>query len=63
MLLQRDTDEIDVAEEKPTETPAEAGAMNTAGQPEDAMPEKLQNQYRSGVGKLLHMMRWSSGTT
>ena len=23
------------------------------------MPEKLQNQYRSGVGKLLHMMRWS----
>jgi histone deacetylase 1/2 len=59
VLLQSFTDKFDLPNEKSPCTPAEAGSMITACKPEDAMSEQLQNKYRSGVGKLLHMMRWS----
>jgi hypothetical protein len=58
VLLQSFSDEFELPTQKYS-TPAEAGkvlmkAKEGAGQ----SPEK-QTKYRSGIGKLLHMMRWS----
>jgi hypothetical protein len=59
VLLQSFTNEFDLPDEKAPRTPAEASHMIYLCKPEDAMSDKLQGQYRSGVSKLLHMMRWS----
>ena len=39
--------------------PAEAAGHLEKCKPVDALSEGEQTKYRSGVGKLLHMMRWS----
>ena len=40
-------------------TPAEAGSVLERCADGEALTEGEQTRYRSGVGKLLHMMRWS----
>jgi len=59
VMLQSFKDDFDLENQRETSTPAEPG--NTLPKvPEDAkVDEKEQTYFRSGVGKLLHMMRWS----
>jgi len=40
-------------------TPAEAGSVLERCEDGEALTEREQTRYRSGVGKLLHLMRWS----
>lgn len=40
-------------------TPAEAGTVLTACDKEALVPEDMHSEYRSGVGKMMHVMRWS----
>ena len=60
VLLQSFEDEFDLDEQRPNpRTPMEAGQVLSK---EDGQPKETvlnTKQYRSGVGKLLHMMRWS----
>ena len=58
VLLQSYVDEFELTGSIP-EVPAPAGSMlSSDDQSPDLSPEQ-QTKYRSGVGKLLHMMRWS----
>ena len=41
------------------ETPATPGQVLSKVQPGNAVSSTKQRKFRSGVGKLLHMMRWS----
>jgi len=59
VLLQSFEDEFDLPEGKAPVTPAEAGSILVKGKPEETMSEKHQEKYRSGTGKLLHMVKWS----
>merc|ERR1712115_336916 len=57
-MLQSFQDEFDLEENKRApRTPAEAGDCLSKG--EDLLSKGEQTEYRSGVGKLLHMMRWT----
>ena len=40
-------------------TPAEPGMVLMPRDEKDALSSTQQTKYQSGVGKLLHMMRWS----
>jgi hypothetical protein len=60
VLLQSFQDEFDLPVEmdKPN-IPAEAGQLMMRAVAGDKVTVEVQSTYRSGVGKLLHMMRWS----
>jgi hypothetical protein len=58
VLLQSFEDEFQCKEGKVT-IPAEAGSVLEKCAENEALTEGEQTRYRSGVGKLLHMMRWS----
>ena len=60
VLMQSLADEFDLsAGAEPPRTPATPGRVLQKGRPEECMKEKDQSIYRSGVGKLLHMMKWT----
>jgi hypothetical protein len=60
VLLQSYNDEFDLTAEKQNPiTPAEPGQILIPCEEKDGLKDELQSQYRKGVGKMLHMMRWS----
>ena len=59
VLLQSFEDEFDLPEGAFPRTPAIAGDVLLRGEVKDHIAYVQQKKYRSGVGKLLHMMRWS----
>lgn len=58
VILQSFDDEFDLPNES-YNTPARAGTVLTKGEPEDALGGQEQTKYRSGVGKMLHVMQYS----
>ena len=60
VLLQSFTDEFDVpTATQPYATPAAPGEVLKKDDGTDDLDSKQQSMYRSGVGKLLHLMKWS----
>jgi hypothetical protein len=59
VLLQSYEDEFELPEEKKPAIPADGGQILTPCDVEDGVSPEEQTAYRSGTGKLLHMMRWS----
>jgi hypothetical protein len=58
--LQSFVDEYELPDEKDKPTiPAEAGQVFSKPAEDEELPQGEQKVYRSGVGKLLHVMRWS----
>ena len=58
VLLQSFVDEFNITD-KPHETPAVAGETLRKGEPDDCIEQSRTTKYRSGVGKLLHLTKWS----
>ena len=58
VLLQSFKDEFNLPKYK-FDTPAEAGQVIGGVKEGEGVSEEEQSKFRSGVGKLLHMMRWS----
>ena len=58
VLIQSLHDEFDLPE-KEYHTPAEPGQVLSQSDEGDILNSKVQTLYRSGVGKLIHLMRWS----
>lgn len=60
VMIQSFVDEFELPTDGPVPyTPAETGQVLGKGNESTKMPIDRQKKYRSGVGKLLHMMRWS----
>jgi hypothetical protein len=59
VLLQSFTDEFDLPQEKPPNMPAEGGQILVPCDEKNGLQEEDQAKCRTGVGKLLYMMRWS----
>jgi Reverse transcriptase (RNA-dependent DNA polymerase) len=59
VLMKSYTDEFKLPEGETPRTPATPGGVLQKYDPKDAISEKEQSIYRSGVGKLLHMMKWT----
>jgi hypothetical protein len=60
VMIQSFQDEFDLPTDGPAPyTPAETGQVLSKGEKENEMPMERQKKYRSGTGKLLHMMRWT----
>ncbi len=59
VLLQSYQDEFDTKGGETPQTPAAPGTTLKAGTPEECLSRKDQSVYRKGVGKLLHMTRWT----
>ena len=58
VLVQSFEDEFDVPKKKYA-TPAKPGNVLTKGDPNSPVDAKTQTYFRSGVGKMIHMMQWS----
>ena len=58
-LLQSYQDEFQLPSDGKFATPAEPGQVLIKRKPENDLITEKQCNYRKGVGKLLHMMRWS----
>ena len=54
----KDEFDLDTVKEKPV-TPFPAGTVLVDGNGEGLIDKQGQSKYRTGVGKLLHIMRWS----
>jgi hypothetical protein len=60
VLLQSYTDEFGIKEDDVVpKTPATPGEVLQKEEPENHLSAEQQQTYRSGVGKLLHMMKWT----
>jgi hypothetical protein len=59
VLLQSYDDEFELPKGESPRTPAIPGEVLQKGEEENQVSEKEQSKYRSGVGKLLHMMKWT----
>ena len=60
VLIQSFADEFEIEEKISAETPGAPGAVLTPVENEiDAVKTEIQTKFRSGIGKLLHLMRWS----
>jgi len=57
--MQSFDDEFELPEGDTPRTPATPGSVLRKGGSKDFICEKEQSTYRSGVGKLLHMMKWT----
>jgi hypothetical protein len=58
VLMQSYEDEFDTHDnDSPPRTPATPGEVLQKGDPKDEARDIEQSKYRSGVGKVLHMMR------
>ena len=58
-MIQSFQDEFELPNERDPVTPAEENRVLVKCAEEHMLNKKDQKTYRSGVGKLLHMMRWS----
>ena len=60
VMIQSFVDEFQTGSARPTGTPgAPGGVLVPVTDENSAVEPKWQTKYRAGVGKLLHMMRWS----
>jgi hypothetical protein len=59
VLMQSYVDEFDLPEGQVPRTPATPGSVLQKVDPKDWLSDKLQSKYRSGVGKLSHMIKWT----
>jgi hypothetical protein len=59
VMIQSFEDEFKLPEGKASNTPAIPGSVMTEGEEKDQVGTDEQSTYRSGLGKLLYMMRWS----
>ena len=59
VLSQSYEDEFDIENVPAAATPAAPKSVMVQGDPKDAISPEDQSTYRSGVGKLLHHMKWS----
>jgi hypothetical protein len=60
VMIQSFQDEFELPEGKPSNTPAIPGTLMSRGEERNQVNnDEIQSTYRSGVGKLLHMMRWT----
>jgi hypothetical protein len=59
VMIQSFNDEFELPVSRPPNTPATPGDHLVKGDDGTNIGVELQFKYRSGVGKLLHMMRWS----
>jgi hypothetical protein len=59
VLLQSYTDEFNIPDELQPTTPAEGRQILVPCERANGVREAEQSTYHTGVGKLLHMMRWS----
>jgi hypothetical protein len=59
VMIQSFKDEFDLPEGKASNTPAIPGTVMSEGELQNQVNAKTQSLYRSGIGKLLHMMRWT----
>jgi hypothetical protein len=59
VLMRSLQDEFELPEGNPPLTPAPANTDLPYCKPEDKLPDKLMTYYRSGVGKLIHLVRWT----
>lgn len=59
ILLQSYTNEFNLPDDVEMNILADAGQLLIPCKPINGVPEAEQSTYRTGVGKLLHMMRWS----
>ena len=59
VMIQSFHDEFNLPTARPPNTPGAPGEHLVKGDDGTQMDENMQLKYRSGVGKLLHMMRWS----
>jgi hypothetical protein len=57
VLMRSLQDEFELPEGNPPLTPAPANTDLPYCKPEDKLPDKLMTYYRSGVGKLIHLVR------
>jgi hypothetical protein len=58
VMLQSFLDKFELPDRPAPNTPATPGDALVKAKPEDCVKDAVQFKYRSGVGKLLHMMRW-----
>ena len=58
VLLQSYTDEFQLPASEYT-SPGEPGKVLSKADEDQALDKQSQSKFRPGVGKLLHMMRWS----
>jgi len=59
VLVQSFVDEFGITDVKAPKTPAPAGQVLRKAEEKDCMKGESQTNYRKGVGKLLHLMKWS----
>jgi hypothetical protein len=59
VLIQSFEDEFDLSNAKSYITPGELGKTLYWGEHEQLVDAMMQTIFRSGVGKLLHLMKWS----
>ena len=59
VLLQSFEDEFDLLEVKTPNTPAAPSEVLHSGTEMSMLNKMMQTKYRSGTGKLLHLMKWS----
>jgi hypothetical protein len=63
VMIQSFDDEFDLPEGRSSNTPAIPGTVMSEGEVINQVEGQVQSTYRTGVGKLLHMMRWSRPET
>jgi hypothetical protein len=59
ILMQSFEDEFDLSNAKSYITPGEPGKTLYSGEHEELVDATMQTKFCSGVGKLLHLMKWS----
>jgi hypothetical protein len=59
VLMQSYVNEFDLPKREVPRTPATSGIVLQKVDLKDWLSDELQSKYRSGVGKLLHMTKWT----
>ena len=59
VMLQRFSDEFETSINCNPRTPAEAGTVFLPGDNKSKVEQAMHTYFRKGLGKLLHMTRWS----
>jgi hypothetical protein len=59
VLMQSYFDKFDLPGGETPRTPATPGSVLQKVDQKDYLSEELQTKYQSGIGKLLHMMKWA----